>query len=196
MRSGRSSGGKAQGSGLYWYVNEEPPSRGHRPQLGGSVLCGGNICGTAQRPSPTVEFWIPRRFEDYAVYAVYIVGDGLCAVPFVQRRTRGNQGSLRLANILPRRRSAAKVRHWRVERGAPLGAPFRQRSGGAVVNDMPVACQSRAVTEPQRDAVAQRLRGRQSWSIANRQKRGLGKEAQSRLPCVKGAVAERLRDCL
>ena len=41
MRSGRSSGGKAQGSGLYWYVNEEPPSRGHRPQLGGSVLCGG-----------------------------------------------------------------------------------------------------------------------------------------------------------
>ena len=34
----------------------------------------------------------------------------------------------------------------------PLGAPFRQRSGGAVVNDMPGACQSRAVTEPQRDA--------------------------------------------
>ena len=26
-----------------------------------------------------------------------------------------------------------------------------QRSGGAVVNDMPVACQSRAVTEPQRE---------------------------------------------
>ena len=32
-----------------------------------------------------------------------------------------------------------------------LGAPSRQRSGGAVVNDMPVACQSRAVTEPQRE---------------------------------------------
>ena len=26
-----------------------------------------------------------------------------------------------------------------------------QRSGGAVVNDMPVACQSRAETEPQRE---------------------------------------------
>ena len=26
-----------------------------------------------------------------------------------------------------------------------------ERSGGAVVNDMPVACQSRAVTEPQRE---------------------------------------------
>ena len=32
-----------------------------------------------------------------------------------------------------------------------------QRSGAAVVNDMPVACQSRGVTEPQRDAVAKRL---------------------------------------
>ena len=32
-----------------------------------------------------------------------------------------------------------------------------QRSGGAVVNDMPVVYQSRAVTEPQREAVSRRL---------------------------------------
>ena len=43
-------------------------------------------------------------------------------------------------------------------RTALLGAPFRQRSGGAVVNDMPVACQSRAVTEPQREKAPLEIR--------------------------------------
>ena len=32
-----------------------------------------------------------------------------------------------------------------------LASPERQRSGGAVLNDSPVGCQTRAVTEPQRD---------------------------------------------
>ena len=53
--------------------------------------------------------------------------------------------------------------------GLPL---LGQRSGGAVVNDMPVACQSRAVTEPQRDSpqCAHWGKGSPVWSLERRRK--------------------------
>ena len=45
-----------------------------------------------------------------------------------------------------------------MENDRAAGEVEGQRSGGAVVNDMPGACQSRAVTEPQREKAPLEIR--------------------------------------
>ena len=65
-----------------------------------------------------------------------------------------------------------------------------QRSGGAVVNDMPVVYQSRAVTEPQREVAR---RSRDGGIVSIKFHLTFGVAPTQSLPCVRGGVS-RLAD--